>query len=331
MAKTEASKNQSTSSTKSKTAAILKAPPLKPGDKVAIVAPASRPDGPAVVAAAVHVLSGMGYVPVVGKNVLAINGYMAGTDVDRISDLNKFVQDQSVKAILCITGGYGTLRLIDQIDYDSMIKKPKIIVGSDDNTSLLTAINHVTGLVCFHGPNLDCISTAEVQNDLQQALTAVTALRPIETLDSFPSDFVYAPMPGTAEGALMGGNLTALFSLMGTKYQPDFSDKVLFLEDKNERNDVLERWLTSLHLSGELAKVNAVVMGAFEHCGTGSASNMLSLEEIFEERLSGLKKLIGFRMAIGQTSKCRYVPIGIRARVDTKLGRLEFLEPALSN
>lgn len=330
MARTE------TKNSKSRTSAIkvvesncLKPAPLKKGDKVAIVATASRPEGPHVVAAAVHILSTMGYVPVVGKNVLSIHGYMAGTDAERASDFNGFVKDKSIRAIFCITGGYGSLRIIDRIDYDALVRDPKVIVGGDDNTCLLSAINHVTGLVCFHGPNLDRINSQSILSELSTTISESQVLKPIESLESFLPGFVFAPVGGTAEGALIGGNLTALFSLLGTKYKPDFKNKLLFLEDKNERNDVLERWLTGLHLSGNLRDVNAVIMGVFENCGTGGSSNMLSLEDVFSERLKELKKPSCFKMSIGQTAECRFVPIGIRARVDTKKGRIEFLEPAI--
>ncbi len=330
MAKTETQNAKSrTSVAKVMESRCLKPAVLAKGDKVAIVAPASRPDGPQSVAAAVHLLSQLGYVPVVGDNVLSIHGYMAGTDEERASDFNGFVRDKSVKAIFCITGGYGSLRMIDRVDYDALSKNPKIIVGGDENTCLLNAINQSTGLVCFHGPNLDRISSQAALYALNVAITESKVMQPIETLQSFPPGFVYAPVVGTAEGTLFGGNLTALFSLSGTKFQPDFKGKLLFLEDKNERNDVLERWLTSLHLAGNLNDVNALIMGVFENCGTGGSSNMLSLEELFANRLKGLGKPSIFRMAIGQTPECRFIPIGIRAKIDTKQGRLEFLEPAL--
>lgn len=331
MAKAETNSTKSkTSVAKARESRCLKPAALAKGDKVAIVAPASRPDGPQSVATAVHLLSQLGYVPIVGDNVLSIHGYMAGTDEERASDFNGFVRDKSVKAIFCITGGYGSLRMIDRVDYGALAKNPKIIIGGDENTCLLNAINQVTGLVCFHGPNLDRISSPAALYALNVTITESKVMQPIETLQSFPPGLVHAPVTGTAEGALLGGNLTALFSLSGTKYQPDFKGKLLFFEDRNERNDVLERWLTSLHLSGNLGDVNAVVMGVFENCGTGGSSNMLSLEEVFSDRLKGLGKPSIFRMAIGQTPECRFIPIGIRAKIDTKKGRLEFLESALS-
>lgn len=328
MVKTNTKKN--TSAVKAKEPACIKPRPLKKGDKVGIVAPASRPESAAVVALASHLLNEMGYVPIVGANVLSIHGYMAGTDEARASDFNGFIKDKSIRGIFCITGGYGSLRILKHIDFDSIARNPKIIVGGDENTCLLNALNLVTGLVCFHGPNLDRISSKLGYDGLKTILTELKVLKPIESVESFPSGLVFSPIPGTAEGALVGGNLSALFSLIGTKYQPDFQNKILFLEDRNERHDVIERWLTGLRLSGNLNKVNGVAMGIFENCGTGGSANMLSLTDTLDERLQLLKKPSCLNLNIGQSVNCRYVPIGIRANLDSILGRLEFLEPALS-
>ncbi len=324
-------RNQTSLATDKQVTAVnsLKPRALRPGDKVAIVAPASRPEGPHVVAAAVQILKEMGYVPAVGAHVLAVNGYTAGTDEERAADLNGFINDQSIRAIFCITGGYGSLRLLNLVDYGALAHDPKIIVGGDENTCLLNAIYSKTGLVCLHGPNLDRISNPVINDELKSVLTEVKSLQPIFPVQSFPPGFIFSPKLGTASGVLLGGNLTALFSLIGTSYQPDFQDKILFLEDRNERNDILERWFTSLILSGELAKAKAIVMGVFENCGPGNSLSLLSLVDIFEERLTQVEKPSCFGMAIGQTSDCRYVPIGVRAHVDTNTGTIEFLEPAL--
>lgn len=308
----------------------VKPPPLKAGDRVAIVAPASRPEGPHVVAQAVQVLSNMGFVPVVGQSVLSINGYMAGSDDERRGDLNGFIKDRSIRAIFCICGGYGSLRLLNKVDYASLSRDPKIIVGSDENTCLLLAISKQTGLVCFHGPNLEKVTSQDVFDDLKRAVTSLKVLPPVEAVESYPSGFVYSPVPGKTEGVLLGGNLTALFSLMGTRFEPDFAGKILFLEDKNERNDILERWMTGLFLSKQLDSASAILFGTFQGCGTIGSYSMLSLEDTFADRLTEIKKPSCFGMAIGQSKDCRVVPIGLHASADTRKGKLEFSEPALS-
>ncbi len=311
-------------------AAPLKGRALKSGDKVGIVAPASRPDGWLAVARASSILSDMGFVPIVGKSVLSIHGYLAGTDESRASDLNGFIKDRTVRGIFCISGGYGSLRILEQIDYDGLKADPKVIVGSDENTSLLLAIHKMTGLICFHGHNLDNIRTRQVFDDIASAVTSTKVLPPVETIDEFPSGFIYAPVDGTVEGLTSGGNLSALFSLMGTRFQPSLKNRILLLEDKNERPDVLDRLLVSLDVSGQLQKVAALLFGQFDNCGIRGAYSMLSAEELFDEKVRELKIPSCFAMAFGQTQMCRVLPLGVKAMAMTGKGRIDFLEPALS-
>lgn len=307
----------------------LKAAALRKGDKVGIVAPASRAGGPHVVASAERLVREMGFVPVIGHNVLSIRGYMAGSDEQRLSDLNGFIADESIRGIFCITGGYGSLRIIDGIDYERLKNDPKVITGSDENTCLLLAINKATSLVTFHGFNLDAIETKEDLDEFKRAVSSSEPLPPIETIKTFPEDFVFAPRPGSATGTTLGGNLTALFSLMGTPHQPDFANRILFFEDKNERSDVLERWLTALLLSGELANARAIMFGNFDGCGSRGAYSLLSIEDIFTERVSKLQLPTCFNMNVGQVGKCRVIPLGVTASFDSTSGKLELLESAL--
>lgn len=307
----------------------LKAAALRKGDKVGIVAPASRAGGPHVVASAERLVREMGFVPVIGDNVLSIRGYMAGSDEQRLSDLNGFIADESIRGIFCITGGYGSLRIIDGIDYERLKNDPKVITGSDENTCLLLAINKATSLVTFHGFNLDAIETKEDLDEFKRAVSSSEPLPPIETIKTFPEDFVFAPRPGSATGTTLGGNLTALFSLMGTPHQPDFANRILFFEDKNERSDVLERWLTALLLSGELANARAIMFGNFDGCGSRGAYSLLSIEDIFTERVSKLQLPTCFNMNVGQVGKCRVIPLGVTASFDSTSGKLELLESAL--
>lgn len=308
----------------------LKPAPLKEGDQVAIVSPGSRPESPRTVALAERILRELGLKPVVGKHVLSMHGYLAGRDEQRIEDLNKAIKDSSIRAIFCTTGGYGSLRLLDKVDYTSLKRDPKICFGSDENTCLLNAINKHAGIAVFHGRNLDSIDSQESFDDIRRAITSVKALPPVMAQKGFPAGFVYAPLSGRGEGYLSGGNLSSYFSLMGTRHQPLFSERILFFEDQNERVDVLERWFTSMYLSGELAKARGVAFGNFEGCGHLGSHNLLSLEDVFSEPLRKLKIPSCFGLAIGQSGQdARTIPIGVRAALDTESGALEFLEPAL--
>lgn len=310
----------------------VKPPALRDGDRVAIVSPASRPEGAHVIAAAQKLLGDMNFVPVVGEYALAMHGYMAGTDEERLLDLNRFLHDSSIRGIFCTTGGYGSLRLLNGIDYDALRKDPKVIVGSDENTCLLNAINNAVNLVVFHSWNLDCIDSKEAFDDLRTAITSAKPLAPMSAHAN--SDFdkdIFAPYPGKAEGRLIGGNLSSFFGLMGTDHEPDFENKILFFEDKNERNDVLERWFTGMELSGQLKKATAVLLGNFKDCGARGSYNILPLEDLFGPPLKELQIPSCFGMPIGQSGNhIRTIPIGIQATFDATPGKLEFLETAIS-
>lgn len=311
------------------TGCATKASALRPGDRVGIVAPASRPEGPHTIAAIEKLVSNMGFVPVFGKNVLSINGYMAGKDEDRLDDLNGFIRDKSIRAIFCISGGYGSLRILDGVDYQGLMRDPKVVVGSDENTCLLLAINKITGLAVFHGFNLDTIKSDRARDEFLFALTQTKVLPPVEATKGYPADFVYAPVAGTATGRTLGGNLNAMFSLVGTKYHPSLANSILLIEERNERNDIIERWITSLYLSGELQKSNGIAFGKLDTCGPKSASNLLSLEDILQDTLERLQKPTCFGVAFGQSEDCRVTPLGIAAELDSATGRLSFKESAL--
>src|SRR5438067_2008858 len=132
---------------------LIKPPALRPGARVGLIAPASRPESPAVVQRCSRIVEEMGFRPVVGKNVLRTHGYMAGRDAERLDDLNSMIDDETISAIFCLTGGFGSIHLLPDVHYPALRQSPKIIVGADDNTHLLLAIHSKTGLVTFSGPN----------------------------------------------------------------------------------------------------------------------------------------------------------------------------------
>jgi muramoyltetrapeptide carboxypeptidase LdcA involved in peptidoglycan recycling len=142
--------------------------------------------------------------------------------------------------------------------------------------------------------------------------------------------YSYAAVEGTGEGPLMGGNLTALGSLMGTPFQPSFRNAVLFLEDINEDHGILDRWFTNLYLSGVLSEVSGVALGDFENCRTVECFNMYSIEDLFGDRMKAVHKPCCFGMPLGQSARSLTAPIGVKVRLDASKGTISFLESALS-
>lgn len=311
----------------------LKPAALRKGDRVALVSPASRPESPAAVERGKRIVEEMGFVPVVGRNALRVYGYMAGTDAERLDDLVDALTDDSIAGVFFLTGGYGSLHLLNGIDYAAVEKRPKIVVGCDDNTHLLLALNRKTGLVTFHGPNLDQVNSRFTFDSLKEAITSkdpLTPMIPRSSSEDFLAKAVYSPVPGTVSGRVIAGNLTALVSLMGTPFEPAFQDSLLLLEDRDERHDILDRWFTTLYVSGGLARVSGVGFGAFEGCSTKDSNNMLSLEDLFGDRLSALNKPSCFGLNFGQAKDTCTVPIGVAATLEMSKGALSFKEPAVS-
>lgn len=179
---------------------------------------------------------------------------------------------------------------------------------------------------------MDALNSQASAQDLQSVVSLKKTLKPLNVrlgkLD-LPGSH-YAPSVGTVAGLLLGGNLTAIGSLMGTPFEPDFANTILFLEDKNERNDMLDRWFSTLYVSGQLDKVAGIAFGDFVNCGRKGSANMLSLEDLFGDRLKEMNKISCFGFPLGQCEESYSVPIGVSVRLNSQAGKLEFLESALA-
>ena len=233
---------------------------LRPGDRVAIVAPAN----PAVadrLQLAVELLEGRGFEVVVAENieVTSAMGVGDGTDQVRADSFNSVARDPSVRAIICIRGGYGSVHLLQNIDYAALRRNRPIIVGYSDITAMQTAILQNAGLLTFHGPML---SSNYGQTAAFDALFAML----MEPKDSFPlqnlngTEFTVIN-PGAAEGRIVGGNMTLISTTMGTPYELDVKDKVLFIEELSEAPYKLHRYMWQLKLAGKLDEAAAIVIG----------------------------------------------------------------------
>jgi muramoyltetrapeptide carboxypeptidase len=311
----------------------FKAQALKPGAKVALIAPSSRPESPLALRKCIQTIEEMGYNPVPGASVLRYSGFTAGTDEQRIDDIHTFLQDDSIDALLCVSGGYGAARLLPLLDFALIRRHPKIILGGADNDTLLLAINKLTGLVVFHGQNLDEIEDEHSFNSLKNLLSGAEREIRINCRDDGEAPYQaasYSLSSEVREGVVCGGNLTALSSLFGTRYQPYFEDKILVLDDFAERNDILDRWFTTLYLAGVLTAVAGIAFGAFPNCGARGSNNMLSIEDTFGDRLKELGTPACFGFKFGRATSDNVLPIGVRAALDCGSGTLQMLETHLS-
>lgn len=317
--------------------AMTKPARLKPGQQVGIVAPASSVPEFDQITMAKEIVASLGFEPVEGENLYARTNYLAGEDRGRAADVNAMFADDSIDAIFCLRGGYGTTRMLPYLDYDVIRANPKIITGYSDITGLINAITVKTGLVTFHGPialqNFTDYTLSEYQKVLvnPSASTVIGAAPPFESRAGLidKTNRILTITGGKARGRLVGGNLTLLASVNGTPYEPDYDGAILFLEDVDEAPYRVDRMLTELWLSGHLQKVAGIALGKFTDTG-GYGGNEFSLEDVFRMRFEPLGVPTVRGLMIGHVEDQTTVPIGIEAELDADQGAIRLLEPAVT-
>ncbi len=306
----------------------LKPKRLKKGQHIGLIAPGSSiREGQ--LQEAVTNLEKLGLKPVYTKNIVAKHGYLAGEDSTRLADLHQMFSDPKIDGIWCIRGGYGCTRFIHNIDYQIIKKNPKVLIGYSDITALLQSIYKKTGLIGFHGPlaasKLPDYSLEYFQKVLMHPNAKLRIENAIENqrneLKNYRSKVI---RPGKASGKLIGGNLSLVSALAGTKYEVSVKNKILMLEDVGEKPYRIDRMLTQLRQSCDLTKASAIVLGIFEDCEGGD--NSLSLEETLEDRLGDLGIPVIYGMSFGHIHHQFTFPIGIEAAIDTNEETITFLE-----
>ena len=309
---------------------------LAPGDSAGIVAPASATFQTVDVDIARESLEALGLKVKVGRHVLSRHGYLAGTDKDRAADINAFFDDDDVRAVVPIRGGWGSSRVLPHLDYERIRRNPKVVIGFSDITALHLAIQAKTGLVTFHGPNgmgrWDAWSLDYFKRVLFNG-EAATMENPKNLSDrnalTQTENRVQTISPGTARGRLLGGNLTVLTAILGSPYVPSFDGAILFLEDVGEDLYRIDRMFTQLRLAGVLDRIRGFVFGTCAECGPGEGFASLTLEEILADHIKPLGVPAWFGAMIGHQTPQWTVPVGAEAEIDAVKGTLRMLAPAV--
>ncbi|MEW6540065.1 MAG: LD-carboxypeptidase [Bacillota bacterium] len=307
------------------------APGLKPHDLIGIVAPAGPLLDNGVLDKGLQTLHTLGFRTTVGRHALAASGYLAGSDAQRAADLMEMFSRPEVRAIVCLRGGYGTMRLLDDIDYDLIRKNPKILVGFSDITGLHLAIRKRCGLVTFHGPMVSTdfgkqLSTFTREQFLR-VLTAGAGPRPITNPPDGPRPVTVTP--GQARGELVGGNLTLVTALLGTPFEIETRGRILFLEEVGENPYRLDRMLSQLRLAGKLTAAAGVIFGECEDCGSGPGGQGSSVAHVLKDRLGDLGLPCFYGLAIGHGTHRATLPLGVTATMDADRHTLHLNEPAV--
>lgn len=306
------------------------------GDTVGLVAPASPSSTDEGIRYSADLLRSLGFKVKEGEHIYDRDQYLAGDDKDRASDVNIMFADDEVDAVFTLRGGYGTQRMLPYLDYELIAKNPKVLIGSSDITGILIAIYEKSGLVGFHGPSAGSNYSDYALDEFRKVLMAPqerTRIGQAPEIAERPGRIerhnrVTRFAGGSAEGRLIGGNLTLVSTLMGTPYEPDFRDHIVFLEDVSEAPYRIDRMLTQLWLAGKLQHAAGIAFGKFTK--TDDDGNTFSVEEVIERRCSELGIPVVSGLMIGHIADKTTVPIGIRARLDADAGSLELLEAAVT-
>jgi muramoyltetrapeptide carboxypeptidase len=290
---------------------------LKPGDKVGVAAPAGPPDSETFLRG-IRIWEEMGFSVYVPENLLDARGYLAGADGHRAELVNRLFADPTIDAIVCARGGYGSLRILDLLDYGVIADHPKVFVGFSDITALLSVLFDRCGLVTFHGPVLT--SLAESGEDSRQSLLqAVSSDYRVEI--RVPEGVTVSP--GTGSGILRGGNLNTLCHLVGTPFAPGFDGNILFLEDRAEPPYKIDRMLMQMKLAGCFQGLAGVVLGSFEECGPLDEILRIA-KDIFGEYRVPIMAGLGS----GHGRNNLTLPMGIAATLDADRHLLSFQQVA---
>ena len=305
---------------------------LKKGDTVALVSPSSATSDPFDLQLAREAMQALGFKVRMGAHLAARRGHLAGSDTERAADLNAMFADGEVKAIICARGGSGAARLLPLLDYDAIRANPKVLLGYSDITALHSAIQAKTGLVTFHGPigsgswnrfNVDQFQRLFFDHELMHYRNRVDAGDELVQR----KNRTVAITGGKARGELVGGNLTVLTALAGSPYLPDFTGKILFLEDVAEAPYRIDRMFSTLKLMGALDRIAGLVFGECTDCDPGDGYGSLTLSQIFEDHIQPLK-IPAYRGAmVGHIREQFILPVGGKVEMDADAGTLRMLEP----
>ena len=310
--------------------AVIKPRRLKPGDTVVLVNPAGATFNREDADIATEHLEALGLNVRRAEHLFERRGYLAGSDADRAGDINQQFADTAVAGLIALRGGWGCARILGRLDYSQIRAQPKVLLGFSDITALHMAIHSQTGLVTFHGPvgtsTWTPFTSANVRQVVMEGQTPVLANH--HPASGKPSS-IRTIRPGRARGPLLGGNLTVLSAIMGSRYLPPWEGAILFLEDVGEEIYRVDRMLTQLKLAGVLDQIAALVFGKCTDCRPGNGFGSLTLDEVLEDHLRPLGIPAWRGAMIGHIDDQLTLPLGIQAEIDATAGTIRLLEPAV--
>jgi muramoyltetrapeptide carboxypeptidase len=307
------------------TSELIQPPYLKAGDTVAIVAPSGiLKNREREVQQAVDLLKSWGLHPIVGKHVFSTSNHFAGTDNDRCEDLQNVMDDPKISAIWCARGGYGTVRILDKLNYKKFKESPKWIIGYSDITALHNQV-HNQGFESLHA--IMCVSLTQDLSEIEDSIeTFKSALfgNPVD----YDLDYSSYNRIGKASGQLVGGNLTILQTMLGSKESIDTSGKILFIEEIGEYKYHIDRMLQSMKRAGYFDNCSGLVVGDMSKMRKNTTPWGTSVEQLILDALADYDFPIAFGMPAGHEKDNRALILGktVELVVRKDKSSLRFLE-----
>lgn len=288
---------------------VIKPPGLRRGDKVGIIAPASSFNREAFLAGCSR-LRQMGFDPVYSPDIFDRDLYFAGSTDRRLRELQAFFERDDIAALIGVRGGYGSNYLLECLDFQQLVRHPKILLGCSDITSLLTAITDRTGLVTFHGPMVakdiagGTFESSSWDNALHGAQQWEIATEGVEVLQS-----------GRAQGRLYGGCLSMLVASLGTEFEIQCDNTILFIEDVAEKPYRIDRMLMQLSLAGKLEHVRGFVFGEMLDC-IQPGNQDYTLQQVIMRILAEYRVPVVYGLKSGHVSGANItLPLGVQSEL----------------
>lgn len=321
---------------------IIKPPKLKSGDLVGIISPSSPVISKRDLSRGMKILESLGFRPKLAPRALEVHAsYQAGTREARLSDFHTMFADDEVRGIFCTSGGYASVQLLQDIDWDIIRKNPKVFVGYSDITTLLNPMYEKSGLITFHGPMIEGLMN-ETKGGQYTVRNLKEAVMRGDSKKLTPFTEWKTLKLGKAEGNLVGGNLNVLTALLGTPYEPKWDGKILFWEEVDETIEGLDNYLWRLRISKVFKKIDGMIIGKVTNLQSiedddndkwATLEKPPTLEDVILRATEGFNFPIIYGVDFGHDVPSLTLPIGARASINCpatgRIGSISILDKYL--